>query len=155
MGQLWRKFLRRKWVISLFKKNTRKKVYVHSGERIAAGVFLLGPSSALLATFYPQYRGLQDVVIICVAFVCPFLLIYSAWRSRPHRTGNALATSFCAMGLLILSYSDIYLAPGLVFDTTVKPEPLPISKWSDAVYFSVVTWTTLTTATYSRRDRAA
>jgi Ion channel len=143
MRQFLRKFLRRKWVIPLFKNAARKKVYVHPGERISAGVFLLGPLSALLATFYPRYRGLQDVVTICVAFICPFLLIYSAWRSRPHRTGNALATSFCAMGLLIFSYSDIYMVSGLVIDMTVKPEPLPISKWSDAVYFSVVTWTTL------------
>jgi hypothetical protein len=143
MRQFWRKFSRRKWAIPRFKKDMRKSVYVHPGERIASGVFVLGPASALVATFYPQYRGLQDVVTICVGFVCPFLLIHSAWRSRPHRTGNALLTSFFAMGLLILSYSDIYLASGLVIDTTVRPEPRPISKWSDAVYFSVVTWTTL------------
>ena len=93
MQQFWRKFFRRKWAIPRFKKDIRNSVYVHPGERIASGVFVLGPASALVATFYPQYRGIQDVVTICVAFVCPFLLIHSAWRSRPHRTGNALATS--------------------------------------------------------------
>jgi hypothetical protein len=106
-------------------------------------VFVLGPASGLVATVYPQYRGLQDVVAIGVGIFCPFTLIYSAWRSRPHRTGNALVISFFAMAVVVLSYSDIYLASGLVIDTTVKPEPRPIKEWSDAVYFSVVTWTTL------------
>jgi hypothetical protein len=47
------------------------------------------------------------------------------------------------MVLLLFSYAHIYQASGLVIDSTTKPEPRPITTFQDAIYFSVVTWTTL------------
>lgn len=124
-------------------KNLMKKRHLHPAGRIAALLFALVSASEFLSIFFPQLRGLQLVTTICIAFIAPFLIIYSATRSRPHQTGDALLTLFFAMLLLLFSYAAIYQASGLVIDSTAKPEPRPITTFQDAVYFSVVTWTTL------------
>jgi len=120
-----------------------KKGHLHPARRIAALLFALVAVSELLSIFFPQFRGFQAVTTICVAFIAPFLIIYSATRSSPHQTGHVLLTLFFAMVLLLLSYANIYQVSGLVIDSTAKPEPRPITTFQDAVYFSVVTWTTL------------
>jgi hypothetical protein len=119
------------------------KSYQHPAAGLASLLFALAPASGILATFFPQFRGLEAITTICVAFLAPFFIVYSATRSRPRETGNALLTLSFAMLLLMLTYADIYRSSGLVVDMTVQPEPRPITTRQDAVYFSVVTWTTL------------
>jgi hypothetical protein len=79
-------------------KNLMKKRHLHSAARIAALLFVLVAASEVLSTFFPQFRGPQLVTTICVAFIAPFLIIYSSTRSRPHKTGNALLTLFFCNG---------------------------------------------------------
>ena len=119
------------------------KTYRHPAVRMGSLLFALAPASGLLATLYPQLRGLEAIITICVAFLAPFFILYSATRSRPRETGNALLTLLFAMIILMLSYANIFRSSGLVIDTTAKPEPRPITTGQDAIYFSVVTWTTL------------
>ena len=57
--------------------------------------------------------------------------------------GKALISFIFTMVILVMSYADIYASSGLVIDMTARPEPIPITTRHDAVYFSVVTWTTL------------
>lgn len=121
----------------------KRRLYRHPAYRIAAGLFALGPLSALAAQGFPSLKGTQAVITICVSFVAPFLVIYSAIRSRPIMIGESLITFLFAMSLLILCYADIYQQSGLVMDTTTRPEAIPIRTRADAFYFSAVTWTTL------------
>jgi len=121
----------------------KAKRYVHPAYRIAAALLAVATGCALIANFRPQFRTAQAIIMICAGFIAPFLIIYSAVRSRPPTTGGALISFLFSMVVLIMSFSDIYEASGLVIDTTTKPEPRPIVTRRDATYFSVVTWTTL------------
>ena len=121
----------------------KNKRYVHPAYRVAAALMALATASALIAHFRPHFRIAQAIIMICAGFVAPFLIVYSAVRSRPPTVGGALLSFFFTIGILIMSYADIYQASGLVIDTTTKPDPQPITTRQDAIYFSLVTWTTL------------
>lgn len=121
----------------------KQRLYRHPAYRLAAGLFALAPLSALIAARFPSFRNAQAVITICVAFLGPFLIIYSAARSRPRKMGEPLITFLFAMIILVMSYADVYQHSGLVIDTTAKPEPRAITTRADAAYFSAVTWTTL------------
>jgi hypothetical protein len=121
----------------------KDKRYVHPAYRVAALLMAIASASALVANVRPQFRNAQTIIMICAGFITPFLLVYSAVRSRPLMIGGALISFIFTMVILVMSYADIYASSGLVIDMTARPEPIPITTRNDAVYFSVVTWTTL------------
>ena len=97
----------------------------------------------LASDAYPAIKDLQAAFTIFAAFVGPFLLIYAAVRSANGATIGLAITLVSAMGIVIMSYADIYVRSGLVVDTSAIPQPVPITSRWDAAYFSIVTWTTL------------
>ena len=123
--------------------SVKAKRYVHPVYRIAAALMAVATGCAVIANFRPQFRTAQTIIMICAGFITPFLLIYSAVRSRPLMIGGALISFIFTMIILVMTYADIYASSGLVIDMTARPEPIPITTRQDAVYFSVVTWTTL------------
>jgi hypothetical protein len=121
----------------------KAKRHVHPAGRVAALLLALASASAMIAQIRPHFRTTQAIIMICAGFITPFLIIYSAVRSRPPTFGAALASFLFTMVILLTSFADIYQMTGLVIDTTTKPDPRPITTRQDAAYFSVVTWTTL------------
>jgi hypothetical protein len=112
---------------------------MHPAHRIAAGLCAIAAAGALIVPHFPKYLAAEAVVAVCVAFVSQFLVIFAAVRSRPASVGGALVGMFLAMLVLLFIYADIYLASGLVVDASATP----LASRSDALYFSIVTWTTL------------
>jgi hypothetical protein len=69
----------------------RTKHYVHPAYRIAAALMAVASACALIANFRPQFRIAQAIIMICAGFITPFLIIYSAVKSRPSTIALLLA----------------------------------------------------------------
>ena len=115
----------------------------HPAERTAALLFAAMAALTLVADAAPRLKDVQAIFTIVAAFVGPFLLIYAATQGKQGATFSLVLTLFFAMGIVLASYADIYFRSHLVFDTAVEAKPTAIVSWSDSLYFSIVSWTTL------------